>query len=79
MRFLFAVVLILASVSFSDTATQTDWSGGSGVSGRVVASYSQELPGGTHSVSFNDLAEGVYFCTMRAGDIYATERIIVLK
>ncbi|MCK5037363.1 MAG: T9SS type A sorting domain-containing protein [Candidatus Sabulitectum sp.] len=49
------------------------------VTGRVIAQHSQELPGGEHSVSFNNLHEGVYFCTMRAGDFTATERIVVLK
>ena len=49
------------------------------VSGRLIAQHSQELPGGEHSVSFSNLHEGVYFCTMRAGDFTATERIVVLK
>ena len=49
------------------------------VSGRVVAEVSQELPAGTHSVNFTGLAQGVYFCTMRAGAFSATERIVVLK
>lgn len=49
------------------------------ISGRVITRYSQELPDGVHSVSFNNLAEGVYFCTMRAGDFTATEQIVVLK
>jgi len=49
------------------------------VTGRIIFRYSQELPGGEHSVYFNNLHEGVYFCTMRAGDFTATERIVVLK
>jgi len=49
------------------------------ITGRVVASYLQELPVGTHSVCFNNLAEGVYFCTMHAGDFSATELVAVLK
>ena len=49
------------------------------VTGRLIAQQSQELPGGEHSVTFNNLHEGVYFCTMYAGDFTATERIIVLK
>ncbi|MCD4707243.1 MAG: T9SS type A sorting domain-containing protein [Candidatus Sabulitectum sp.] len=49
------------------------------ITGRVIAQYSQELPGGVHAVSFNNLAEGVYFCTMHAGDFTATERMVVLK
>ncbi len=48
------------------------------VSGRVVAEILQELPVGTHSVNFPGLAYGVYFCTMRAGDFTATERIVVI-
>ena len=48
------------------------------ITGRVVASYSQELLCGIHSISFNNLAEGVYFCTMHAGDFTATERVVVL-
>ena len=48
------------------------------ITGRVVTTYSQELPSGVHTVSFNNLAEGVYFCTVHAGDFTATERIIVL-
>ncbi len=49
------------------------------VTGRVIAQHSQELLAGTHSVSFNNIAQGVYFCTMRAGDFTATERVVVLK
>lgn len=49
------------------------------VTGRLVTEYSQELPGGTHTVSFNNIAQGVYFCTMRAEEFTATERITVLK
>jgi len=49
------------------------------ITGRIVSQHSQELPSGTHSVYFNNLAEGVYFCTMRGGDFTATERIVVLK
>ncbi len=49
------------------------------VTGRIVSQHSQELPSGTHSVYFNNLSEGVYFCTMRGGDFTATERIVVLK
>lgn len=49
------------------------------VSGKVVAQTSQELPAGKHSVSDAGFAEGVYFCTMRAGEISATERIVVLE
>ncbi len=49
------------------------------ITGRVVAQHSQELPGGTNSVSFNNLAEGVYFCTMRTENFITTERIVVLK
>jgi hypothetical protein len=49
------------------------------VTGRVITQQSQQLPGGEHSVSFNNLQEGVYFCTMRAGDFTAAERIVVLK
>ena len=49
------------------------------VTGRIIAQHSQELPGGEHSVSFNNLHGGVYFCTMRAGDFTATERVIILK
>jgi len=49
------------------------------VTGRLIAQYLEALPGGEHSVSFNNLHEGVYFCTMCAGDFTATERIVVLK
>ena len=49
------------------------------ITGRVIARTSQEFPTGTHSVAFNNLVEGVYFCTMSAGDFTATERMIVLK
>ena len=48
------------------------------ISGRVVTTYSQELPSGNHSISFNNFAEGVYFCTMHAEDFTATERVVVL-
>ena len=49
------------------------------ITGRVITRYSQELPGGTHSVFFNNLASGVYLCTMHAGDFTATERVVLLK
>ncbi|MCK5036844.1 MAG: T9SS type A sorting domain-containing protein, partial [Candidatus Sabulitectum sp.] len=49
------------------------------VTGRVVAGSSQEFPVGTHSVIFEGLAEGVYFCAMRAGDFSATEKVIILE
>jgi hypothetical protein len=49
------------------------------VTGRVIAQHSQVLPAGTHSVSFSNLAEGVYFCTMQGGDFTATEQVVVLK
>jgi len=49
------------------------------VTGRVIAQHSQELPGGTHSVSFNNIAHGVYFCTMHAENFTATQRMVVLK
>jgi len=49
------------------------------ITGRVVANYSQELEDGTHSVSFNNLAPGVFFCTMSADDFTATEQIVVLN
>ncbi len=49
------------------------------IAGRVVTSYSQELLGGIHSISFNNLSEGVYFCTMHAGDFTTTERVVILK
>ncbi len=49
------------------------------VTGRLIAEYSQELPGGVHSVYFNNLSEGIYFCTMHAEGFTATERIVVLK
>ncbi len=48
------------------------------VSGRVVAQTSQEFPAGSHSINFAELAQGVYFCTMRAGDFAATDRIVVI-
>ncbi len=49
------------------------------ITGRVIAQYSQELSSGTHAVSFNNLADGVYFCTLQAGEFTATERVIVLR
>ncbi len=49
------------------------------ISGRLVTSTSQELPSGTHSVNYYGLAEGVYFCTVHAGDFSATERVVVLE
>ena len=49
------------------------------VSGRVVAESSQEFPMGTHSVIFGGLAEGVYFCVMRAGEYMAIEKVVVLQ
>ena len=47
--------------------------------GRLVGEHSQELTTGQHTISFNNLSSGVYFCTVRAGDFNATERIIVLE
>ncbi len=49
------------------------------VSGRIIAESSQNFQTGTHSVSFHELSEGVYFCVMRAGDYSATRRVIVLR
>ncbi len=49
------------------------------LAGRVISEYSQELPGGTHLVYFNNLAEGIYFCTMHAGDFTATEQVVILR
>jgi len=49
------------------------------VTGRVIAQHSQEMSSGEHSVSFNNLQEGVYFCTMRAEDFTATTRIVILN
>ena len=49
------------------------------VTGHLIAEYSQELPGGEHSVYFNNLVRGVYFCTMCSGDFTATERVVVLR
>ena len=49
------------------------------VTGRVITQHSQVLPSGTHSVSFSNMAEGVYFCTMQGGDFTATQRVVVLK
>ena len=49
------------------------------VTGRIIAGSSREFSAGTHSVNFHGLAEGVYFCVMRAGDYTATERVVVLR
>jgi hypothetical protein len=49
------------------------------VSGRVVAASSQEFSIGTYSVIFGGLAEGVYFCVMRAGEYTATEKVVILQ
>ena len=49
------------------------------VTGRIIAGSSQEFPIGTHSVIFEGLAEGVYFCAMRAGEYTATEKVVVLE
>ncbi len=45
--------------------------------GRIIAGSSQEFSIGTHSVDFNDLAEGVYFCVMRVEDYTIIERMTV--
>ncbi|RKX63455.1 MAG: hypothetical protein DRP42_07600 [Tenericutes bacterium] len=47
--------------------------------GRMIAETSQEFSIGSYSVIFENLAEGVYFCVMNAGDFTATERVVVLK
>ena len=47
--------------------------------GRLVASDVREYPVGSHSVSFSGLPEGVYHCTMRAGEFEATERVVLLR
>ncbi len=49
------------------------------VSGRVIAESSQEFPSGTHSVIFQGLSQGVYFCVMNAEEYTATERVVILK
>ena len=47
--------------------------------GRLVTQYSQDLPIGEHTISFNNLSVGVYFCSVHAETFNATERIIVLE
>ena len=47
--------------------------------GRMIAETSQVFPIGTHSVTFEGLSEGVYFCVMNADDYTDTERVVVLK
>ena len=49
------------------------------ISGRIVEVVTQELSVGTHSIDFFEISEGVYFCTMTAGEFSATERVVVLK
>ena len=49
------------------------------ITGRVITRYSQELPCGMHSVYFNSLPQGLYFCKMCAGEFTATERVVVLR
>jgi len=49
------------------------------IAGRVITDISQEFSPGSHSVSFLDLNEGIYFCAMRAWDFFATEKVVVLR
>ncbi len=49
------------------------------ITGRIIARFSQELPGGSHSITVSSLPHGLYFCTMLAGDFTATERVVVLE
>jgi hypothetical protein len=48
------------------------------IAGRRIAEYSQELEGGLHSIKFGSLPDGLYFCTMQAGDFTAEESVVVL-
>jgi hypothetical protein len=48
------------------------------ITGRIITRFSQELPGGSHYITFSSLPGGLYFCTMHAGDFTATERVVVL-
>ncbi len=45
----------------------------------MVVEILEELPTGTHSVDFTGLTNVVYFCTLRAGEFSATERVVVLR
>jgi len=47
--------------------------------GRMIAETSEEFAIGSYSIFFDNLAEGVYFCVMNAGDFTATEQVVVLK
>lgn len=49
------------------------------VCGRIVANFSQEFSIGTHSINFNGLSGGVYFCVLRAGDVSVSTETVVLN
>jgi len=49
------------------------------LTGHTIAEYSEVFSKGFHSVNFDGLTGGVYFCVMSAGDCIATERVVVLR
>lgn len=49
------------------------------ITGRKVMDISREYTGGEHTVNFQGLMEGIYFCHMRAGNFSATERMVVIR
>ncbi len=48
------------------------------VSGRRVGEYSREFESGEHSILFDDLSGGVYFCQLNTEDFILSKSIVVL-
>ena len=47
----------------------------------IRAILNEKKPAGTHKIAFDasSLSSGVYFCSLRAGDMVASKRMILLK
>ena len=49
------------------------------ITGRKIMESYGEYTGGEHTVNFQGLLEGIYFCHMRAGNFSVTERMVVIR
>jgi len=48
------------------------------IAGRTISSFSGELNKGSSSILFNDIPQGVVFCSIHSGDLVETVRVVVL-
>ena len=52
------------------------------LNGQMVSAIApQNFPAGPHQINFNgaDLAEGIYFCELKAGEFIATKKMVILR